>query len=133
MLKSNAEGQVIESPTVVVVASDAERVKLARLERSLRVKLRACGCIAEAVSLLADAQATAVITRACDPTGVPVAPALARLRCAAPSVGVVVLVDRRSPSRATVAALRMADGVLFDKKLDRFSVGAALRNAMARR
>jgi hypothetical protein len=133
MGKANAGRQVINFPIVVVVASNAERLKLGRLQRSLRVKLRACECIAEATTLITEAQADAVITRACDPTGVPVAPALARLRRQLPSVGVVVLIDRRSPSRATLAALRVADGVLFDKQLNRASVGSVLRQAMARR
>lgn len=133
MRNDNRRWQVISSPTIAVVASSAERMKLQRLERTLRVKLRPCTGIAEAATLVADAQADAVITRACDPAGHPVAPALARLRAAVPSAGVVVLIDRRSPSSATLAALRVADGVLFDKQLDRASVGAVLRTAMARR
>jgi hypothetical protein len=133
MRKFNDRWQVIRSLTIAVVASDAERFELGRLERALRVKLRSCERIGEATTLVAHAEADAVITRACDATGIPVAPVLARLRRAVPSAGVVVLVDERSPSRAMVAALRMADGVLFDKQLDRASVQAALRHAMARR
>jgi hypothetical protein len=133
MQKLNDRWQVINSLTIAVVASDAERVKLGRLERALRVKLRTCDRIVDATTLVAHAEADAVITRACDATGIPVAPALARLRRAVPTAGVVVLVDGRSPSRAMVAALRIADGVLFDKQLDRASVRAALRHAMARR
>jgi hypothetical protein len=133
MWKSNDRWQVIDCLTIAVVASDAERLKLGRLEAALRVKLRTCERIGEATTMVAHAEADAVITRACDATGIPVAPALARLRRAIPSAGVVVLVDGRSPSHAMVAALRMADGVLFDKQLDRASVRAALRHAMARR
>jgi hypothetical protein len=124
---------VIQSPTIAVVATNAERAKLCRLERSLRVKVRACTGIAEAALLVVGAKADAVITRACDASGVPVAPTLARLRKTVPSAAVVVLVDRRSPSAATVAALRVADGVLFDGKLDRASVGATLKRALAGR
>lgn len=133
MRTSNDRWQVTDSLTIAVVASDAERLALGRLERALGVKLRNCKRIAEATTLVAHAEADAVITRACDATGVPVAPALARLRSAVPSAGVVVLVDGWSPSRATVAALRVADGVLFHTQLDRASVRRVLRQAMARR
>ena len=125
--------QVIDCPTIALVASDAERLQLGRLARALRVKLRNCKHISEATTLAARAEADAVITRVCDARGVPVAPALARLRRIIPSARVVVLVDGRSPSRATVAALCIADGVLFASQLDRASVGAALQKAMARR
>lgn len=133
MPASNDRWQVFDSPTIAVVASDAECFELGRLQRGLRIKLRTCKHISAATALVADAEAEAVITRPCDTTGVPVAPALARLRRAVPSAGVVVLVDRLSPSRATVAALCVADAVLFATQLDRASVRAALQKAMASR
>ena len=133
MRASSARWQVFDSMTIAVVASADERLELGRLERPFRIKLRNCKHISDATALVVRAGADAVITRACDPTGVPVAPALARLRRAVPSVGIVVLFDGRSPSLATVAALRIADGVLFDTQLDRVSVRAALQKAMTRR
>ena len=74
--------------------ADAERVKLGRLTRTLRVKLRPCDGIAEATTLVADAKADALITCACDAAGVPVAPALARLRQRAAAIGAALRVSR---------------------------------------
>ena len=133
MQTRNERWQVIAPRIIAVVVSDAERRALGRLERALGVTLRTCKRIDEATALVAEAKADAVITRVCDASGIPVAPALALLRRTVPSAGVVVLVDGRSSSRATVAALPLADGVLFEKCLDRASVGAALRRATDRR
>jgi hypothetical protein len=125
---------VIPKRTVVAFAqSAAERRRLVRLARVLRVRLRCCVTIDDVRAAVGRRSAAALLTPACDEGGRPVASALQEIRRLAPALGIVVLLGPRCPSNIALAALRVADEALFDADLGAVSLWLAINRAAIHR
>jgi hypothetical protein len=118
---------------VAVLSTSAEHRQFARLARALHMNVRCFRRSRDATRFIGAHAVAALVASPSDAAGCPVAPALATMRRAVPTLGVVIVVARASSTPAMLAALRHADHLLFTEELSASSLWAAVHTARARR